>query len=315
MAVGMGHFMRCFAIGEEARARGIDVTFLVNRAYDFQQQRCDAIGATLRTADALGSDAAQLDAMLAPDDWLLVDSYEATSEYLAALHRFARVAVIDDLNTFDRFDCDIVINAAMSASRDAYTSKSTARLLLGAKYALIRREFLTRTITKNPERSVVVMFGGSDPTGLSSQVAERLLEALPDVSISVVLGPAGTQSWPLSKLFSRPRRLKIYSAPAKVSKVLRNAGLVVTAAGGSVGEVAAMRLPALVLVAYDNQAAALQACPYPIIDVRQGLPDDLEAQVKALFDDTARRKAIAAAAHKIVDGKGAKRIVEAMFGA
>jgi len=160
-----------------------------------------------------------------------------------------------------------------------------------------------------------VMFGGSDPTGLSGQVAERLHAALPDASISVILGPASTQGWQLAKLQRQLPRLKVYSAPNKVSKILRDAGLVVTAAGGSVGEAAAMRLPALVLVVYDNQAAALQACPYPVVDARQGLPADLEMQVKALFDDPARRRAIAAAAHKIVDGKGAQRVVEAMFDA
>ena len=99
-----------------------------------------------------------------------------------------------------------------------------------------------------------------------------------------------------------------------MAEALAGASLVVTAAGGSVGELAAMALPALVLVVYDNQAAFLQACPFPAIDVREGLPDDLETRVGAMMDDAQGLKDNAARAHARIDGHGAQRIVTAMFG-
>ena len=63
-----------------------------------------------------------------------------------------------------------------------------------------------------------------------------------------------------------------------------------------------------------TQAAALQQCPFPVIDARHDLPADLGLRAKALIDDPARLKVVAELAHRIVDGKGPERIVEALFG-
>src|SRR6185312_10322235 len=140
--IGLGHFMRCFAVAEAARARGIDVIFVMSPVPEFARPPCGRIGATLQTVGDFGADLSALPSVLLPRDWVVVDSYKATADYLGVLHRCARLAVIDDLNELDHFDCDLIVNAAMAAPREAYRAKSTARLLLGAEYALIRQEFL-----------------------------------------------------------------------------------------------------------------------------------------------------------------------------
>jgi UDP-2,4-diacetamido-2,4,6-trideoxy-beta-L-altropyranose hydrolase len=129
-----------------------------------------------------------------------------------------------------------------------------------------------------------------------------------------VAGPANAHIGLLRDTARDLADVELFIDPASVADILAGATLVVTAAGGSVGEIAAMALPALVLVVYDNQVAALQACPFPVIDVRKGLPDALEAIVAALLDNPDELKAIAARGHSLVDGQGAQRIVEAMFG-
>ena len=73
-----------------------------------------------------------------------------------------------------------------------------------------------------------------------------------------------------------------------------------------------MGLPALVLVVYDNQAAALKACPFPVIDARGGLPGDLGERVRTLINDPTCLAEIARDAHAAVDGLGPQRILEAM---
>ncbi|MBP2160972.1 MULTISPECIES: UDP-2,4-diacetamido-2,4,6-trideoxy-beta-L-altropyranose hydrolase [Asticcacaulis] len=315
--IGMGHFMRCFAVAEDARGRDIAVTFLVSEEVPAISHRAATIGAVVQVIRTpLGQDADAIAACgIASQDWLIIDSYKATQAYHSQLHALARLAVVDDLNAFDAYDCDLLINAAEAAFDMGYGNKTHAGLLLGADYAMIRREFLIphKPVTDGP--FIAVMFGGSDPGGLTVVVAERLHYAFPDMKVRVIAGPANAHIGLLQETARFLPNIEGLVDPASVAEVLAGATLVVTAAGGSVGEVAAMALPALVLVVYDNQAAALQACPFPVIDVRKGLPDDLEAHVAALLDDADGLKAIAARGHAIVDGKGAQRIVEAMFGA
>lgn len=312
-AVGMGHFMRCFAIAEEARAQGFNVTFLVSEPAVAINDRADRIGATVEILNApVGSDVMAIKALaLRPEDWLLVDSYRADAKYIRTLNKFARVAIVDDLNAFERYDCALIINAALAADEAAYRRKSQARLLLGADYALIRREFV-QDHPSTDEPFVAVLFGGSDPNRLTCRSAQMLIDAVPDVTVKVIAGPAHIHTDELQALEQAEPRIKLFVDPPSVAQVLSGASLVVTAAGGSVGEMAAMGVPALALVIYDNQVAALAQCPFPVIDIRQGLPDDLGGRAKALYDDPVRRAEIARSAHALVDGGGTKRVVEAL---
>ncbi len=316
--IGMGHFMRCFAIAEEASGRGIKVTFLLNDIGEAVEARLAEIGAMgVVVNGALGStaDFMVMNAMeFASDDWLLIDSYAASEDYISLHKNAVRVAVVDDLNALEDFDCDMLINPAQSARRVDYQRKTRAKLLLGADYALIREEFHTWRLPADGQPFVSVMFGGSDPKGLTAETVKCLNACLDDeVTIRVIAGPANQHLGSLRKLAIDLPRMQLHESPESVAQFLYGSQLVITAAGGSVGEVAAMELPALVLVVYDNQAAALKACPFPVIDARNGLPSDLASQVAGLLNDNDRRKAIAEAASKIVDGEGPVRIVEAML--
>jgi len=313
-AVGMGHFMRCFAIAEEARARGIEVRFVVSDLSDPVAERCRRIGATARATGTLpGEDAGIVASMLKPDDRLVIDSYQATADYVTTLHKAAHVVVIDDLAALERYDCDLIVNPALSASHSTYRARTSAKLLLGASYALIRREF--RVAHAGFGSAVAVMFGGSDPRQLTGGCARILRAALPGVTLKIIAGPAHIHTDELRALAQADPLMELHVDPPSVAQVLAGCNLVLTAAGGSIGEMAAMGLAALVLVLYDNQKAALEQCPFPVIDARGDLPADLGAQTRTLVDDPAKLKAIADAAHKIVDGKGAQRIVEVLFGA
>ena len=314
--IGMGHFMRCFAIAEAARAQDIEVTFLLSEMSEAVIRRLAQIGAKgIQISGGPGS-AADFMVMgelgLTRHDWLLIDSYAATEDYIALQKNAVRVAVIDDLNALERFDCDLIINPAQAARPVDYERKTRAKLLLGPDYALIRQEFRQATpMTK--KTAVTIMFGGSDPMQLTGRCAEAVHEILPDVDIRLIAGPVNSYTDDLLALARKSERMTVFISPDSVADVLADSALVITAAGGSIGEVAAMGLPALVLVAYDNQAAALKACPFPVVDVRAGLPDNLGARVKALLADPARLAEIARQAHAVVDGLGPERIVEAML--
>jgi len=315
--IGMGHFMRCYAIAEAARAKGIPVVFLLNEVGEAVAARLKSLDATgISIAGGLGSVSefmalAGLD--LSRKDWLVIDSYQASEDYIRTQAKAVRVAVIDDLCALEAYPCDLLINSAMSAHQSSYRRKTAGRLLLGADFALVREEFSKTGPASGPPRFLTVMFGGSDPNGLTQQCAEILHKVLPDCPIQLIVGPANRHTEDLTQLAQTLEHVELCRSPENVAHALAGSDLVITAAGGSVGEVAAMGLPALVLVAYDNQVAALSSCPFPVVDVRLGLPVELGEQVKALMADPDRREHIAREAHRVVDGMGPQRVLEAML--
>lgn len=311
-ATGMGHFMRCFAIAEEARAHDIEVTFLMSDPSAPVMQRAAKIGAAVMAVAApLGEDIAEVSAQISPRDWLLIDSYKATADYVCRLGPRCHVAMLDDLDALETYACDLIINPALSAPRASYARKSSARLLLGADYALIRREF-TCDHPGAQTGAVAVMFGGSDPNRLTGNCARMLAASLPDVPVRVIAGPAHIHTEELRALAASNPRIELFVDPPSVAEVVAGCDLVVTAAGGSVGEMAALGVAALVLVVYDNQAAALEQCPFPVIDARKGLPEGLGETARSLVADRGRLAEIARSAHALVDGKGAQRVVKMM---
>ena len=308
--IGLGHFMRCFALAEAAREQGLAVTFVVNADAPVRE-RAEAVGAHMVTAPPPGHDHAVMDAEVARDDWVVIDTYAANADYLASLSARAKLAVIDDLDALDRFDCRVLINPTPAAPKASYATKSNAKLLLGPDYALVRSEFRAPLATVEGG-CVTLTFGGSDPTGLTTTVAEQLHAALPGEVIRAIAGPANRHIPELRALAQRLERLQLVVDPPSMVEALSGSALVVTAAGGSVNELAALGMPALAMVVYDNQAAWLDACPFPAIDARGGIQADFPAAVAALMADSVRRQAIARTAHGIVDGQGVFRILQAL---
>ncbi|WP_155914556.1 PseG/SpsG family protein [Asticcacaulis sp. AC460] len=302
--IGMGHFMRCFALAEEARARGVAVVFLINEISDTVRTRCESIGASAEIVT--GFDMLPVEA----GDRVVIDSYKATAAYISGIT--APVAVIDDLENLDRYDCAVIVNPALAARAETYTGKTSARLLLGPQYALIRQEFRS-VVTPEAEPFVAITLGGSDPAGLTGPAARHIHEVLTDMSLRVIAGPANRHIDELRA--SGLPRMELFVAPPSVAEVLAGARLVVVGAGGSLNEVAAMGLPGLAVVAYDNQQAELEACPFPVVDARAGLQEDFGERVRNLATSPERLDANARHAHAMIDGLGTKRVVDALFSA
>ncbi|WP_140986530.1 UDP-2,4-diacetamido-2,4,6-trideoxy-beta-L-altropyranose hydrolase [Asticcacaulis tiandongensis] len=308
--VGLGHFMRCYAIAEQARLDGDKVTFLTGDLPPQALERLRFAGIDhIYVPHDIGSpeDGQFVSRIAREGQAVLLDSYRFEAGYYARLYETHFVAVMDDAAAMP-LKAHVVINAALGARDMGYAAIAPeASLLLGPDFAQVRHEF--RRAYPDPYRPhVCVTFGGSDPANLTAQAALALLEAVPDVDIRLIAGPAHAHVDDLRRLCAARPRIKLYLAPDNVAEVLYGADMVITAAGGSLYEIAAMGLPALVLVVVDNQAGALAACPYPALEARDQWPENFEKWVAAVI----RNPDIGQTARIQVDGLGCQRILQAL---
>lgn len=308
--------MRCFALAEEAASRHINSYFFMPEANPAVLQRLASIGAQWQLAQAEPTTACA-SLSLTSNDWWVVDSYDADARFLAKLHEHARVLVFDDLCALPYYACDLIVNASSTASQLPYARQaSNARLLAGPSWSPVRKEFrAARRIRDLPaSQSLSLMLGGSDARGLTPQIAMVLREHFPNHHLHLVLGPAFGTRAQLEEMSGRLGGITMHHNSPALAQLLASVDVVVTAAGGSIGELCALRQMAIVLVVVDNQAGALQSCPYPVVDARRELPEcALVRHVAEVLDRPATRQRIADAAHALVDGHGCQRILNAML--
>ncbi len=309
--------MRCFALAEEARLRGFTSHFFLNQASPAICARLTGIDAQWTEAGNEWMQACQRQSC-GPSAWWVADSYHVTPEWLESLRLSARVTYFDDLCALPRLPCDLVVNASPLATQLPYDQRLPAgsRLLAGPAYAQIRRE-LRRSArpVQQPAGSpmrVAVMLGGSDAKGLTLKVLTALRAALPQVELEAYMGPASTDTERTREEASRLAQATVLRDPQDLAQRLAGCDLVVTAAGGSLGELCALQQAAIALVVADNQLAALQVCPYPVLDARGGLPTELGTLAHSILLDTKQLTQLRREAAATVDGCGAGRTLDAM---
>jgi UDP-2,4-diacetamido-2,4,6-trideoxy-beta-L-altropyranose hydrolase len=316
-SVGLGHFMRCFALAEEAARQGINSHFFLNQITPALSERLESLNASWDTL-SFDTEEVCLKYEVSKLDWWVIDSYQVKAEFICKLRHRSRVLVIDDLCNLDFYDCDLILNPSPLAVTFGYENKfRSTRLLAGADYSPIRSEFRKAKLLHNylitPTSRIGIMMGGSDPTGLTESVLQILLIALPDYEFLVIMGEASHGKRSIKDLSKTEGRIDLKINPPALAELLLATDLVVSAAGGSIGELCAIGQMAVVLVVVDNQIGALKNCPYPTLDCRNGLATELATTVIKALETSNENSLIRRKAQAMVDGKGCQRILQAMM--
>ena len=148
-AMGAGHVMRTLALAQAWHDLGHGVVFVMAPTDVALEARLAGEGfEVMRLAAPAGSaaDAAETSAVVRDRGaaWIVLDGYQFDADYQARLTEgAARVAVVDDYAHAGRYAAAVVVNPNFYARADLYANRDRAtRLLMGPRYALLRREFV-----------------------------------------------------------------------------------------------------------------------------------------------------------------------------
>lgn len=250
--------------------------------------------------------------------WVVADGYE----FGAAFQRKVKDAglqllLVDDYGHAESYCADIVLNQNLYSTEDLYTNReSSAQLLLGSRYVLLRREFAkwrgwTRQIQKHA-RKVLVTLGGGDPNKVTGKVIRALWNL--DVEVKIVVGGSNPHT---EELRAEIRNLKngelVVDAP-HMPELMAWADVAVAAGGTTSCEMAFMGLPSIVFVLADNQQAVAAKLDAEGVSLSVGdhsdvSEADLTEALHTLLEDPARRQAMSRRGQELVDGLGGDRVV------
>ena len=314
--IGVGHFMRCLALAEAWREAGDDVTFVGSYPKTLSDRLAER-----------GIDAAGADLEIPPSVPVVIDGYEFDAETRRALAGSdRRLLVIDDQGDLPAYPGALLLNQNPGAERIAYRDAPVTRLL-GPRYALVRAEFRDRTDKPREilpsARTLLLTMGGSDPAGHTARFVELLSRPeFAEQTVRVLIGPANPAREELVRLCREAGpRVEPLADVAEMAGLLEQADLAIAAAGSVCWELACTGLPAAVLATAENQVAvaAGMAAAGAAVDLAPAggtapTSEAISQTIVELCRDPARRRRMRDAGRRLIDGRGAERVVAALRG-
>jgi UDP-2,4-diacetamido-2,4,6-trideoxy-beta-L-altropyranose hydrolase len=324
-AIGSGHAMRCLALAKAWQREGGRVCYLTAEtiaALDarLQDENVQHERLVLETGTPADAEQTVAWARRVGASWVVVDGYRFRPDYI---HRLkisgVRVLALDDDARFDFYEADVVLNQNMDAIAESYKREVSTHLLLGAKYVLLRPEFLVERSQKEiagVARKVLVTTGGSDSKNVTSTVVRALPRLGDDLEATVVVGGGSPHYESLQALVERlPVKVRLERSPANMAPIMRWADVAISAAGGTCWELAFLGVPMILITVSRDQernAAAISKSGAALsLGWHANLSEhEISDAVKSLINSRDGRRAMSERAQKLVDGKGSARVVE-----
>jgi UDP-2,4-diacetamido-2,4,6-trideoxy-beta-L-altropyranose hydrolase len=327
-AIGTGHVMRCLALAQAWCRGDANAFFAQAESTPALEKRLRVEGFDLvRVRGERGSaeDATETVALARARGatWIVADGYCFGSAWQKQIRAAGlRLLVIDDYGQAEHYHADLVLNQNLSANESLYTRRDAdTRLLLGPRYALLRREFLDASIsgreTSDSARKVLVTLGGSDPDQVTAKVIAALQE-ITGLEAIILVGGSNPHLESLRTLIgSANPALQLVVDATNMPELMRWADVAITAAGSTSWELATTGLPALQLVIADNQAPIAAALHRAAVTVSLGnhraiTPTEITVALRDLLADRPRRGEMSARGRRLVDGQGANRVTAAL---
>jgi spore coat polysaccharide biosynthesis predicted glycosyltransferase SpsG len=259
--MGMGHVQQATTFAKELRAEA-DITFLTKSD--------DAVLTAIREsgfpATGLGSDAEILHHLTSLDpDIVVFDKIDVDEKLARAIKLTLKASLVIFTNlTEANSHADIAVTADIGSRFEnvSYTNEQTnTRYFYGPKYWVLRPEFhdykeKAKAYSGKPKQ-ILLIFGGSDPSNLTSAVLEELLGMdevpLVDVILGVHFGHDEFVDRILARFPAKRARITVHRNVRNVAALMYRADLTVASPGLSAFEALRVGTPVIVMPHDDLQ--------------------------------------------------------------
>lgn len=328
--MGIGHFMRCLALAQAWRDLGGSAEFAMNTSTPFLRRKAAAEGFTVSQigAEPGTKEDAEETVRLAQQstvDWVVVDGYHFGDDYESIVKDIGlHLLSIDDYGHSEHPNADVVVNQNAGAKPDMYRpGNSETRLLVGPRYALLRKEFvlLKKGEDDSPDvRNVLVTLGG----GNQKEFMRTVLEALssPDLGNINTVVAAGTDPQYRDELLplvsQLDARIRLSNPGESMNDLMNWADIAVSAGGSTCWELAFMGVPFIGIAVAENQKQGLVGAEQEGIAIDLGWYEEVseETLIRAIMrlrDDPELRWKMGRRGARLVPGTGSFEVAKTMM--
>ena len=337
--IGMGHVMRCLSIAEavaetDGQPKPVFITADEGCCHLITDRGFQSIVLNTDYRDMI-SELPQLAKLLGKEnDIILVDSYQVSVQYYAALGQLAKVACLEDMG--EPYPVDLLINyniygAQLAANyrkpsgddRECTShDKYPRQVLLGAEYMPLRKAFQkpSEYVVKDKVTDVTITTGGSDPCFAAASLMDAFLY---DSNLSnqkihwhVISGPFNSFAQQLKSRYQTCDNVTIHENVKDMRSLLLKSDVVLSATGSTIYEVSSLGVPMIVFYFAKNQRQGAEALEQMTDIINAGCfasdADAVTARAVEAMKKCVSQKDYRSLLHeqekRLIDGKGALRI-------
>lgn len=303
--IGMGHRVRCQALIFAFQELGWQCQFVVDRRYQ----------SFAAPDDYFIDDETEFFSAAEQADVVVLDHYGYHADLIAQLYSHqSNLLVLDDMNDRGEFPTKWLLNPLQQAY-----SKHVECPLTGSRYALLRPTFRQQNDSHASPEYLLITLGGTDPLALTLPILKTLLASnFPTKYIQVLLG-ANAKHGDQVVQFCLENNIAFEQGLADVRPLMKQAKMAISAAGGTLFELACMGVPTVFAQVADNQTRSLEQhvplgwCRSVRFDntpegSRQARIAQLVEEVRCRWADNEWQQEAKKIAHSLVDGDGANRV-------
>jgi spore coat polysaccharide biosynthesis predicted glycosyltransferase SpsG/CMP-N-acetylneuraminic acid synthetase len=307
--IGMGHIYRCLRLAEELQnVLECEILFLSDREYEDGINKIRSQGFDVLTTD--GSENIGRIENIDPDI-IFLDVLDTDGQFVRALHQVSAAIInLEDLGD-GMTHADYVVNALYEEPVESDNQFS------GSDYFVLRGKLIDEsiTVTKNVKK-VLLTFGGTDPTNISTRAVEELGSAGLGYNYRLVLGPGFELEDSLQNLPDEIlSKFEIYRDVTAMAEMMQWADIAICSGGRTAYELAAVGVPSIVIAHNEREASRMrELASLNIVDFL-GRNDELEKnslteRLVQLDEDYERRQQMSEKGQEFVDGGGTRRILD-----
>lgn len=323
--IATGHLMRCLAIASACRSLGQECVFFLAEEKETDRLREWQFPYRIMDTrwDAMEQELPVLKEHLRQEqvDYLVVDSYQATAEYLWQLNQCIPVLYIDDM-AYERYAVDAVLHYGMCDDKQEYLKKyqhTDTQVLAGIEYTPLREEFQGVSQSEETEQKVILITtGGTDPYNVTGGILQKCLcnGLFQEYTFDVIVGSMNQYVETLRQIEQEYAQIRLYQNVTHMSDYMRRAMMAVSAGGTTLLELCACGTPTVCFSFADNQQEGTRSMQQRRVmryagdartdDVVSAIVEELETWIQNPGD----REKYGTRMRQLVDGMGAKRIAE-----
>ena len=315
--VGVGHFMRCVALGQELKKKYVTSFFLINNLPLPIKKKCEDEGFVAKSI--IFENGGDKDARYLVNfckevgsKLVVIDGYRFGPNYLEIVRSAGiEILFIDDLGSNKFIPSDYILNQNITINNSDYkANEGKTQLLLGSKYILLRKEFLDFKLVKKDlsnAKNLLITLGGSDKENVSLFVLQSLDKDFFDlINVTVILGPMNANYQEINDKFGKMNNISIRQNVKNMAELISHSDIVITVPGVTIWEMLFFSIPTITITVSENQknnatelnkkGAIISLGNYAEIS-----HSDITESLKILCDSEKKRKELSIRASEVVD--------------
>ncbi len=311
--IGFGHVTRCSSLCQAFEEKKIEVGLIVNGDETIRDVLSDRDCLLLNWLEE-GKKALDI---LQGADMAVIDSYMAGPGMYHKIAGTVKMPVYLDDNKRLDYPQGIIVNGSINAESLDYSRLEGSEYLLGVKYVPLRKAFWEvpeKEIRENVS-TIMVTFGGEDTRNMTPEILRQLVKEYPGLYKQIVIGKGCRNADQIEAAADNNTMLHYNPDSEAMLNIALASDIAISAGGQTLYELARIGVPAIAIAVADNQMNNITGwreagCIEYAGWWEDGMILDNLRRAFTLLGPAYRRNEMSRTGRALVDGRGAKRIVE-----